>query len=816
MEQRTLSALAVWLAASCGGIWPSGASAQQRTDAPRSVLGASEALRQGVSLTNADVVERLRASGWTRGQMRAGLQRLGRDPGLADRYFDALDGRAPVPEGEPPHDLVQTLGALGVPAAARGNEAAIVSPWAAGGAAAAPEPDTSAGPRLFGLDLFRRFTTQFDAPLEGPVDPDYRLGTGDEITLILTGEIEANWALEVTREGFIVIPDAGQVFVTGLRLSELADRLYAVLGRTFSGVTRSAEAPIRFHVGLGRLRTSVVYVIGETVRPGAYSVSSVATALNALYLAGGPADGASFRTVEVRRRDSVRARLDLYEYLLRGETRGDLRLEHGDVVFLPVTGPRVTVTGAVRRPAIYELRPSDRLSDVLAFAGGLRSSASSHRIQIDRVLPPEARAPGVDRVLIDVGPGTPAAGVPLLDGDLVRVFEVATERRNRVVLLGEVNRPGVYEWRAGLTLGQLIARAEGFAEDAYTARSHIYRLDPRSHARYLIGVDAAATTPLEDRDSVVVFSRSDLSNPRSVTIAGHVKNPGAFLLAEGMTLQDLILAAGGFTHGAHVAEAELARMASLSDAAGRATVSRIRLGGRPDPARPDVFDWAPDASEVRLMHGDHVFIRKAPDFEALETVHIGGEVRFPGLYVIAERSERLSSVLARAGGPTPEAHLAGAQLLRRGELVGTDFARAAGTPGGAHDLEVLAGDSIRVPRLDPTVLVRGAVGFEARVRYEAGRNVDYYIEQAGGYAEGADRARTSVTQQNGERKLVRIRPLLPDGKPRPGPGSTVFVPARPPTAKAGIDWDALLTRVVGMASATATVLIAADRIRNQP
>ena len=821
MRNPVLARPAALLAIAIACVAPARTYAQQASaDSLRAALlkasGGALPIGLGAGMTNAEIVERLRRSGWSRSQMRSGLQRLGHDPGLADRYFDAVDGRGVVPEGEATPAFMRALTALGVPAVAHAGESGIVSPWADTVPGALAGTDTMAGPRLFGLDLFRRFTTQFDAPLDGPVDPGYRLGAGDELSLILTGEIEANWALEVTREGFVVIPDAGQVFVSGLRLADFEDRLYDVLGRTFSGVRRSADAPIKFHVGLRRLRTSAVYVIGEAVRPGAYPVSSVATVLNALYLAGGPGEGASFRTVEVRRGGEVSTRLDLYGYLMRGETTGDIRLEHGDVVFLPVTGPRVTVEGAVRRPAIYELRPDEGLSDALAFAGGLASSAASHRVQIDRILPPEERQPGIDRVLIDAGLAAAADTIGLRDGDVIRVFDVATERRNRVVLTGEVNRPGVYEWRPGLTLGGLLDRAEGLAEQAYTARTHIYRLDPRSGARQLIGVDAGATAPILDRDSVVVYSVAGLSNARWVRIAGYVKTPGAYALAEGMTLQDLILAAGGFTHGAHVSEAELARMSSLSDASGRATVARIRLGGRPDAARSDVFEWAPDASEMKLEHGDHVFVRKAPDFEALETVQVGGEVKFPGAYVIAERSERLSALLERAGGFTAEAHLAGAQLVRGGEMVGTDFEQALAHPGDAHDLELLPGDSIRVPRLDPTVLVRGAIGFETRVRYEPGRRIDYYVEQAGGYAENADRGRASVTQQNGEREIVRLRTFLPDRKPRPGPGSTVFVPARPATAGGGINWDSLLTRVVGIASATATVLIAVDRTRNEP
>jgi protein involved in polysaccharide export with SLBB domain len=804
-----------------------GASAQQRTQTGSAADTAQLRLLQqralGAGLTQEMILERLRRSGMSRSQVRAGLERLGYDPGLADRYFDAIDGRRPLPDEDPSPRLVEAMTAIGVPAVAHSDQLDITSPWVDSLRADSLGVDSlfadslglfpdslPAEARVFGLDLFRRFTTQFDAPLSGPVDPDYRLGPGDELSLILTGEVEASYGMEVTREGYVVLPDVGQLFVNGLTMAELEDRLYGMLGQRYSGVSRDADAPIRFHVGLRRLRASAVYVIGETVRPGAYQVSSVATVLNALYLAGGPTEDASFRNIEVRRDGEVVDTLDLYDYLLRGDTRGDVRLHHGDVIFVPVAGAQVTVEGAVRRAAIFELRQGEGIAHAIEFAGGLSSDASSHRVQVDRILPPDLRAPGVDRVLMDVDREALRGeeGVAARDGDVVRVFEILEERRNRVVVTGEVNRPGIFEWSEGMTLASLVDRADGLAEDAYTPRTHVFRLDPRDGSRHLlrVDIDAFELTPLMDRDSIVVYGVEELANPRFVLIDGFVKNPGAYPLAEGMTLQDLVLAAGGFVHGAYLVEAELARMSAHSDGT-METVSRVRLGGQPSEAGAGVVNWEPDATEVRLVHGDHVFIRKAPEYDVLGTIKVAGEVQFPGAYALGGESTRISDVLSRAGGLKPEAYVGGAQIVRGGHLVATDLADAIGSPGSAHDLELLEGDSIMIPRRDATVLVRGAVGFETRVRFEDGKSLDYYVDRAGGYAQNADRGRTTVTQQNGERQIVRLRALFFDSKPDPGPGATVFVPAKPPSS-GGINWDAILTRVVAVASATATVIIA--------
>jgi protein involved in polysaccharide export with SLBB domain len=761
--------------------------------------------------------------------MRAALQRVGYDPGLADRYYDVIEGRSSATEGEVDRNVLEAMSALGVPAVAHADELTLTSPWVGDSllidslALDSLRLDSLAmdslatAPRVYGLDLFRRFTTQFDAPLSGPVDPEYVLGPGDELSLVMTGEVQSSWAFEVTREGFIVVPEAGQVFVSGLTLDELEDRLYDVLGRRYSGVRRDADAPIRFHVGLRRLRTSAVYVIGETVRPGAYQVSSVATVLNALYLAGGPNEQASFRHVEVRRNGEVADTLDLYDYLMGGDTRDDVRLHHGDVVFVPVTGPRVTIEGAVRRPAIYEMTDGEGLGSALDFAGGLSSNAAAHRVQIDRILPADERTPGIDRVLIDVDATRLAVGSPvaLRDGDVVRVFEVRADRRNRVTLTGEVNRPGVYEWRAGLTLADLVDRAGGLGEKAYRPRTHVFRLNPRDGSRHLLRVDADqfAVTPLMDRDSVVLYDITALATPQFVSIDGFVKVPGTYELAEGMTLQDLVLAAGGFVQGAYTVEAELARAPSTStDGADAPSIMRVRLGGRPDSASAGVIEWRPDAEEVRLEHGDRVYIRKAPAFDVPRSVVVAGEVEFPGAYALTSERVRVSDIMARAGGAKPEAYLPGAQLVRDDHLVATDIATAVESPGGREDVELMAGDSINVPRLDATVLVRGAVGFETRVRYEPDRGLGYYIDRAGGYADNADKGRATVTEQNGERKLARVRRFFFDSLPEPGPGSTVFVPAEPPST-GGFDWDGLLTRIVGLASATATVLIAVNQVK---
>src|SRR5947208_2167974 len=344
-----------------------------------------QAMQQNPGL--ADVIrQRLQQSGLTADQVRARLQSSGYPPSLLDAYLGAaVPGQgAPVPGASE----LAAIQALGRPSVAGAGEVLPVDT----GLVRTVEGGRS---RVFGVDVFQRTTTQFLPLLSGPVPPDYKLGPGDDLVLILTGDVELAYTLQVTREGFILIPQVGQVFVSNLTLDQLREVLYTRLGRVYSGVRRGAGATARFDVSVANVRANQVYVVGEVAQPGAYQISSLGTVLTALYAAGGVTERANLRTVEVRRHSKPVATFDLYEYLLRGDTRNDIRLETGDVVFVPIHGTRVEVTGAVTRPAIYELRPGETLSDLIHAAGGFRPDAALQRVSVYRTLPAAQRTPGL-------------------------------------------------------------------------------------------------------------------------------------------------------------------------------------------------------------------------------------------------------------------------------------------------------------------------------------------------------------------------------------------------------------------------------------
>src|SRR5689334_8651655 len=300
---------------------------------------------------------------------------------------------------------------------------------------------------IFGMDFFRNRSTAFNPNQSGPVDANYRVHPDDQLALILTGDVEASYALPVSREGFIVIPQVGQIYVNNLTMAELENVLYTRLGRVYSGVRRGPGATTRFYITPARLGSNQIYVTGDVLRPGSYRISSAATALTALYAAMGPSDNGSLRNIYIRRGGAIVDTLDVYDYLLNGNTAHDARLNNGDLVFVPVHGPRVRIVGEIARPATYEIKPNETLADVIRFAGGFTATAARQRVQIERILPPAQRvAGGRDRIVFEVVAPQFASGtgpsISIVDGDVIRVFSVASRVRNRIYVRGDVWSPG--------------------------------------------------------------------------------------------------------------------------------------------------------------------------------------------------------------------------------------------------------------------------------------------------------------------------------------------------------------------------------------
>ncbi|HEU4996621.1 MAG TPA: SLBB domain-containing protein [Gemmatimonadaceae bacterium] len=805
----------------------------------------------------AAVRARIGSSGLTSDQIRARLRAAGYPDTLLDSY---MPGAADANPGAPSDDVMRAVRYLGLVdsqeqdslSRLRGDGELLagqtgvprpgtLSPYQA---ATSPAPGTTAGTigftalaapsRIYGLDVFRRGTSQFEPDLAGPVDASYKLGPRDVIALILTGGVENSYSLEVTREGFIVIPQVGQIYVANLTLEQLTDVLYRRLRSVYSGLGRGAEASTKLFVTVARLRSNQVFVVGDVTTPGSYQVSSAGTMLTALYAAGGPTDNGGLRSVQLRRGGKVVGELDIYSYLSRGDATKDVRLETGDVVFVPVHGPRVEITGEVVRPAIYELSAGETLDDLMHLAGGFKADASRRRVLVRRIVPPQQRTSGGrDRTVLDVtsealalngaGGGT---RFPLEDGDQVQVFGIANKVRNRISVQGAVWQPGNQGYQDGMKLSDALRLAGGVRPEVKGVQISRLAFDEsrselRAAFRDTLGTLVNDLTLQED-DSITVFGVSDFRPDRYVVVTGAVRKPGRYPYREGMTLRDVLHYSGGLDDGAYLDHAEIARVPANRTNGALAVTLDVTLdstyllergldgkysGPAGLPAR------ASGAPEVTLQAYDNVLILQQPDWQLERTVTLIGELTFPGNYVLRSKSERVSDVIRRAGGLTSVAYPAGAVFTRPDRKVGRigfDLEHVMRDTSYRDNIVMLAGDTLYVPPQRFVVDVRGAVHSPIAVAYRPGKNIDYYIDAAGGLTYNADKKRAYVQQPSGVVEPYKQRSfMIPDGRPDPLPGAVVVVPAKDPNDKK--DWTAIVGATAQVLASMVAILAIATR-----
>lgn len=832
------------------------------------------------ALQNPEMVRQLRqklqASGLTPDQVRSRLRAAGYPEALLDDYLMGADTTRAVRPGERTLEAVRALGLLSAAEAdsleVQDSLLTISDSLAhlldslrfvrADSARADSLADSvrtlqGQGLKLFGLETFRRTSSRFQAAQTGPVDENYRLGPGDLLVLILTGDVEQAYSLDVNREGFIVIPQVGQVHVANLSLGQLQDVLYARLGRVYSGIRRGSQASTRFQISVARLRNIQVYVVGDVIRPGAYQISAAGTVLTALYAAGGPTSNGSFRRVDVRRGDKLIDSLDVYDYLLHGINRSDLRLESGDVVFVPVHGGFVEVAGEVTRPAIYELRPDETLRELIQFAGGFGPAAYQARVRIHRILPPGTRGPGGSaRVVVDVGADQLAGGVvpevPMAAGDSVTILPIAERVRGYVTVKGNVWVEGQVGFTAGMKLSDALRTAGGPKPDVYLDRILISRTNEDSTKAQLRSAFADSTgrltedIALQEEDEIRVFSRATFLPAPYVTIVGAVRNPGRIPYREGMTMRDVVLLADGVTEDADLSEAEIARRDPREDPgvlarsiavpldsarASRAKSTDKEIGGAPTGG------GIPD---LPLEPYDNVLIRRKAGWEVQRLVYVTGQVKHPGRYAMRSKTERLRDLIERAGGLTDQGYPGGVQFYRtyaaghrpsngqpaaisdkpsrtrdtlpRGyiERIGVDLPRVLKNKKFVDNVILAAGDSINIPEYNPVVIVEGGVNSPGPVAYTPGKSLDWYVNAAGGYTGTGDSRRAYVTQANGKREGVKRRVVFADDVPKPKSGAVVFVPA-----KVVQDQPSNITGIIGtvaqLVGALVTIIVVARR-----
>ena len=507
----------------------------------------------------------------------------------------------------------------------------------------------------YGYDIFKRDPAIFQATSVGIVDPDYLIGPGDEIIVMLWGETQFRQVFPVDREGFVFIPEIGQVFVNGLNLNLLESKLFRVFSQSYASLNPQGSDPTTFlDVSLGNLRPLRIQVLGEVRQPGAYTVSPSATLFSALYYFNGPTTSGSLRDVRLIRNGKEIASIDFYDYLLSGKKPKDQKLQLDDVIFIPRRLKSVTIEGEINRSGIYELKPEEGLSDLINLAGSLKITAYLGRSQIDRIVPFYDRAEkNMDRMIIDVNLEEVLKSeeqFPIQDGDRIQIFSVLDLRQNVVELRGSVTRQGNYDLGKSLKLSELIERADGLLGDAYLNRVDIIRVKPdfseeliKLNLQLAMNKDSKNDIQLQSMDRVKVYGMTEMVSQSYVYIEGHVKKPGRFPLQDNMRLYDLIFKSGGFV------DESFKKMAYLN----RADLLRMdddRINRSIIPFNLQNLLENPESNEnLMLVDNDLIRIYKKTIFKSTQKVEINGSILKPGVYNLKSEMN-LNDLILEAGG----------------------------------------------------------------------------------------------------------------------------------------------------------------------
>ena len=683
-------------------------------------------------------------------------------------------------------------------------------------------------PMIFGSELFSNTNLSFEPDLRMATPKNYTIGPDDELLLNIYGVNMSQQTLKVSPEGTINVKYAGVISVSGLTVDAVTEILKNRLTRYYPGL---GSGQTKLQLSLGNIRSIRVILIGAIKKPGTYTLPSLTTVFNALYVSGGPVDNGSFRRIELIRNNKVIQTADLYDFLINGTQLTNVRLEDNDVIRVPFASLLITLDGQLNRPGIFELKPEESLEKALEYAGGFKSQAFKGRITGSRIT-------GFERRIVDVS-GDSLAYFKPQNGDEFRVDSVINRYQNRVLVSGAVFKPGPYALEEGMTLKQLINKAHGLKEDVYNGRAILVRTRADLTKEYM-AVDLKSVLSGQDNglllmreDSVHVASIFDLRDSTTVTINGSVRKPGVYRYEEGLSLKSLILKADGFADNATGRGIEISRRKRDIDVnrPGSDIVQIIRVN--------DTLDLASSSADVPLMPFDVIAIKEDPYYQPQISVKVSGEVLSPSVYSLQSREERLSSLIQRAGGLLYTANIGGAKLIRKKKPV-TDTAELKRLfrslekdstktasrlevknttdvainldyilkhPGSADDITLEEGDELIVPRINNTVSIGGEVFKPLDIMYEKGKSMDDYISDAGGSTPSGSKSRAFVIYANGSAAKIKRPLLIFRSYPKITPGSNIFVPQKPrregfDVGKAGIFISAITALITAAALIT--------------
>lgn len=675
--------------------------------------------------------------------------------------------------------------------------------------------------QIFGHDVFTNRNLTFEPSINLATPVDYRLGPGDEVIIDVWGASENTIRQSISPEGTIQVSGLGPVQLSGMTVKDANAYLQREFSKIYSGISGS-EPTSQIKLTLGDIRTIQINIMGEVAVPGTYTLSSFSSVFHALYRAGGVNKIGSLRSIKVVRNGKTIADLDVYDYLMKGKMKDDIRLQEGDVIIVNPYESLVRIAGKVKRPMFYEMKPTETVATILNYAGGFTGDAYKKAVRIIRKSGREHQVYNVDEMDYSV--------FRLDDGDSISVDAVLKRFENRVEIRGAVYRSGLYELSGTVnTVKQLIKKAEGLRGDAFLNRALLDR-ENEDLSHEVIAVDlggllkgTVADILLQKNDILYIPSIHDLKEEETISIHGEVANPGTFLFSKNMTIEDLLVQSGGLLEAAATTKVDITRRikdpksTSFSSVLGKTYSFDIKdglvVGGEGD---------------FHLEPFDEVYVRKSPAYRKQQNVVVAGEVLFGGNYALVKKNERLSDLISKAGGITPDAYVKGARLIRKmteeeqrrqadavrmarmGEgkdsisveklnisdtyTVGINLEKAISNPGSDFDLVLREGDVLFIPEYINTVKISGAVMYPNAVLYKRGESLRYYINQAGGYGNLAKKKKAYVVYMNGTVSRLKSR-----DKKAIEPGCEIIVPSKEEKKRMST------AEILGMGSTTASI-----------
>ncbi|MEY8709073.1 SLBB domain-containing protein, partial [Bacteroides faecichinchillae] len=518
--------------------------------------------------------------------------------------------------------------------------------------------DLSREDQVFGRNIFNTRNLTFEPSVNLATPPNYRLGPGDEVIIDIWGASQNTIRQAISPDGTINIQKIGPVYLSGLTVSEANDYLKKSLNKIYNGLNNATDPSSDIRLTLGNIRTIQINVMGEVVQPGTYALSAFSTVFHALYRAGGVSDIGSLRNVQLVRNGKKLTTLDVYEFIMKGNAQDDIRLQEGDVVIVPAYDVLVKISGKVKRPMRFEMKKDESLSTLIKYAGGFDADAYTRSLRVVRQNGEEYEVNTVKDLDYSV--------YKMRNGDVVTAEAILNRFTNKLEVRGAVYRPGIYQLSGTLnTVRELVNEAQGLTGDAFLNRSVLYRQHDDLTTEVLpidIKSIMEGTSPnlaLQKNDILYIPSIHDLSDLGNITVHGEVAKPDSYPYADNMTLEDLIIQAGGLREAASTVRVDVTRRIKNP----RSTADNDTIGQMFSFALKDgfVIDGQPG---FVLQPYDEVYVRRSPGYQAQQNVGIEGEILFGGTYALTSREERLSDLVNKAGGATNYAYLRGAKLTR--------------------------------------------------------------------------------------------------------------------------------------------------------